>query len=62
MCPAPAVGMETGDILSSQLSASTGDPSRARLNGPTAWSATWPGDTNGYIQVSYHYPAKSREI
>ncbi|XP_078365706.1 EGF-like repeat and discoidin I-like domain-containing protein 3 isoform X2 [Oculina patagonica] len=52
VCTAPAVGMETGDILDSQLSASTGDPSSARLNGPTAWG-TAPDDTNKHIQIDF---------
>lgn len=53
MCTAPAVGMETGDILDSQLSASSGDPSKARLNGVGAWCRQWPetANENVYIQV-----------
>ena len=53
MCTAPAVGMETGDILDSQLSASSGDPSKARLNGVEAWCRQWPetANENVYIQV-----------
>lgn len=57
VCTAPAVGMETGDILDSQLSASTGDPTNARLNGPTAWGAAYPDDTNGHIQVTRYIPS-----
>lgn len=59
VCSAPAVGMETGDIRDSQLTASTGDPSGARLKGSHVWCTDWPGrfggispgDANGYIQV-----------
>lgn len=53
-CTAPAVGIETGEILDSQLSASSGDPSNARLNGAKTWCRTWPGSEseNVYVQVT----------
>ena len=53
-CTAPAVGIETGEILDSQLSASSGDPSNARLNGAKTWCKTWPGSEseNVYVQVT----------
>ncbi|XP_058960954.2 EGF-like repeat and discoidin I-like domain-containing protein 3 [Pocillopora verrucosa] len=58
VCTAPAVGMETGDILDSQLSASSGDPSKARLNRVGAWCRQWPetANENVYIQVDFGRP------
>nr|XP_058961605.1 lactadherin-like [Pocillopora verrucosa] len=54
-CTAPAVGIETGEILDSQLSASSGDPSNARLNGAKTWCRTWPGSEseNVYVQIDF---------
>lgn len=52
MCTAPYVGMETDDILDSQLSASTGYPLKARLDGSTAWCSDQPDDVGGHIQVN----------
>ena len=49
-CAAPAVGIETGDILDSQLTASSGETSQARLNGQFAWCPLSEG-VNEYIQV-----------
>lgn len=51
-CSAPAVGMETGEILDSQMTASTGVTSRARLNGHTAWCPVYPNDVTPHIQVT----------
>ena len=49
-CTAPAIGIETGDILNSQMTASTGNASLARLNGRFAWCPLIDG-YGEYIQV-----------
>lgn len=58
VCTAQAVGMETGEILDSQLSASSGVPSKARLNGVTTWCKHWPGNANEsvYYQIDFGRP------
>ena len=49
-CTAPAIGIETGGILNSQMTASTGNASLARLNGRFAWCPLIDG-YGEYIQV-----------
>lgn len=49
-CAAPAIGIETGSILNSQMTATTGNASLARLHGRFAWCPLIDG-YGEYIQV-----------
>ena len=49
-CTSPAVGIDRGNILDSQMQASTGNASLARLNGASAWCPVREG-LGEYIQV-----------
>ena len=49
-CAAPAIGIETGRILNSQMTATTGNASVARLHGRFAWCLLIDG-YGEYIQV-----------
>ena len=49
-CTSPSVGIERGNILDSQMQASTGNASLVRLNGESAWCPVREG-LGEYIQV-----------
>lgn len=50
-CASPSIGIEKGKILGSQMTASSGDASLARLKGRFAWCPSSDA-LNEYIQVN----------